>query len=250
MLRLTKINRCGLPIEGASHRLVTEGFIRVSLDPELRAASNIEQNNAAGNNCILKRRPPERLWWNVEAQFCGVDPDAFSMITGWARVLDADDKPIGVRDRATVETTTGVAFEIWTGTGEGDGCVEPTDDSIFSAPVDQEVLGYLLFGGTEFIASGFAVEDGAATFTLRGRTIAMPQWGRGPYNVAAIDSSGTAGRLLSPTSTEEHITLFTTPVPPPEVTDGAVALSVQSIFTNGTAYFGASAADVAPAQTP
>jgi hypothetical protein len=80
----------------------------------------------------------------------------------------------------------------------------------------------------------------------------MPQWGRGPYNVAAINSDGDAGRLLAPTGKKEHITLFRTPIAPPEATEGAVALDILGKFTGTDYYFGgpanAPAVDVAPEQ--
>jgi hypothetical protein len=247
-LRASKIDRCGKPLAGASNRLVTEGFIRVNLDPELKAAEDLEQTNAAGKVCVQGRTPPERKWWNVEIQFCDVDPDLYSLITGWARVLDWDDNPIGFRDQKEVNADTGVAFEVWTGVGDDDGCEIPLDDSIFSAAASGASHGYLLFGGTEFISGALTVESGVATFTMTGRTIAMPHWGRGPYNVAATDASGTPGRLLVPTSKSEHITLFSTPVVPPEVTDGADALAIQTLFAAPPYYYGASSADVAPEQ--
>lgn len=251
-LRATKINSCGKPIEGASNRLITDGFIRVNLDPNMKAREELEQTNAAGKVCVTDTTPPERKWWNTEIQFCNVDPDLHSLITGWARVLDYDDKPIGFRDQAEVDTDYGVAFELWTGGSDDDDCEVPTNDSIFSAASSGKSYGYLLFGGTEFVSGAVTVEAGVSTFTLTGITIAMPHWGRGPYNVAGTDALGTPGRLLVPTSKSEHITLFRTPVPPPEPTDGALPLAISTLFVAPDYYFGGPAnepaADVAPDQ--
>lgn len=86
-----------------------------------------------------------------------------------------------------------------------------------------------------------------SNFAMSGITIPMSQWGRGPYNVARINSGGTAGRLLEPVDKDRHLTFFRTPVDPPEATDGAVSLSVQSVFAANT-YFGPSAVAVAPDQ--
>lgn len=250
MLRVTKIDRCGKPLAGNSNRLVTDGFIRINLDPELKAAEVLEQNNAAGKACVSGRTPPERKWWNVEAQFCFVDPDLYSLVTAWARVLDYAGKPIGFRDQKEVESKTGVAFEVWTGVGDDDGCEPPLNDEMFSAETSGQEGGYLLFGGTEFVSGALTVESGVSTFTMTGRTIAMPRWGRGPYNVAAIDANGTPGRLLQPTSKKEHITLFSTPVPPPEPTDGAVPLAISSIFVAPDYYIGGPANEPAAAIAP
>lgn len=251
-LRATKINSCGRPESGAANRLVTEGFVSFNLTPEMKAAEQLEQTNAAGKVCVKDRTPPERKWWNIEATLCNVNTELITLFTGWEQVVDFDDMPIGIRDRDTVEGDYGVALEVWTG-GEGeDDCPIPLTDSIFSADASGKQYGYLLLGGKEFTLGNIEIGAQVSTFTISGISLAMPQWGRGPYNVAAIDSSGTPGRLLAPTGKKEHITLFRTPVAPPEATDGAVPLDITGKFTGTTYYFGgpanAPAADVAPDQ--
>lgn len=251
-LRVTKVDSCGLPIQGSANRIVTEGFIRVNLDPNMKEANEITQENAAGKECVSDRTPAERRWWNTELQLCGVDPDLWSLILLWARVLDYNGDPIGVIDSKSVDDKSGVMFEIWTGGQGDDDCPEPLDDSIFSAAASGRQYGYLAFAGNEFVSGAIPVGAEASNFTLTGRTIAPKRWGRGPYNVAAIDPAGTPGRLLVPMyskDSDNHLILFRTPVPPPAPTEGACELAVQSIFTGpGKAYFGVDAADVAPPQ--
>lgn len=251
-LRVTKTDSCGKPLQGAANRIVTDGFIEFNIDPEMKAREDLETTNAAGRVCVSATTPAERKWWNISAQFCGVNPDLWALILAWARVTDYDGNPIGVKDRKSTETDTGVMFEVWTGQSDDDGCEIPTDDSIFSTNVGGKQYGLLTIGGKEFVTSTIGVSASPTNFTLNGRSFAPKRWGRGPYNVAAIDSSGTPGRLLVPLydeHEENHLALFSTPIPPPAPTDGACELAIQSIFTGpGNSYFGATAADVAPAQ--
>lgn len=247
-LRATKINRCGLPLEGPGNRLVTSGFISVKLDPVMKERQELEQNNAEGKPFYADTTPATRKHHNAEIALCGVDPDLYAMFTAHERILDYDNKTaIGFADGPDVDNTTGVALEVWTGgVSEGD-CPEPLDDdSVFSQLGSGVNHGYLLFGASEWTPSGLQVAASFADFMLKGVTIAMPQWGRGVYNVARTDAAGTPGRLLKPVGKKRHLTFFRTPVAPPEVTDGAVALAVQSIFEGK--YFGASAIAVAPEQ--
>lgn len=250
--RFTKINSCGLPQAGPGNRLVTDGYVAVNLSPVMKDAEELEQANAEGRICVADRTPPERKWWTVEIEFCKVDPDAFTMLTSWEKVLDHNDQAIGFRDQEAVDSDYGVAIEVWT-TGKGDDdCPIPTLDTVFSQTGSGRQYGYLLLGAVEFTLGDFSIAAAVATFTLSGITVAMPHWGRGPYNVAGTDDLGTPGRLLVPTSKKEHITMFRTPVAPPEVTDGAVALDISGVFIAPDYYFGgpanAPAADVAPEQ--
>lgn len=251
-LRATLINSCGRPEAGEANRLVTEGFVTANLQPVMKDAQDLEQENAAGKVCVTDRTPPERKWWTAEIELCKVNTELITMFTGWEQVVDYRDLPIGLRDRAEVNSDYGVALEIWTGGAGDDDCPIPTDDDIFSMAGSGKQYGYFLLGGKEFTMSGVQIGAQVSTFTLSGITLAMPQWGRGPYNVAGTDAAGTPGRMLAPTGKKEHITLFRTPVPPPAPTGGARPLAIAGKFVAPDYYFGGPAgepsADIAPNQ--
>lgn len=253
-LRATKINSCGLPVAGPANRLVTSGFVTATISAVMKDAEELEQTNAEGKVCVTDRTPPTRKYYTAQLELCNVNTGLISMFTGWEQVLDWNDKPNGFRDQEEVEADYGVALEIWTGGRAEDDCPIPDDDTVFSAGGSGKQYGYLLLGTTEYTLGDIEIGAQVSTLTLSGITIAMPQWGRGPYNVAATDAAGTPGRLLAPTSAKEHITMFRTPVAPPEPTAGSEpeALAVASIFTDEDYYFGgpagAPAVDVAPDQ--
>jgi len=248
-MRISKVDACGKPIEGSGHRIVTDGYISAKLTPEMEQRQVLKQPNAEGRIIVKDTTPATRQHHNIDLQFAGIDPDVLSLLASYARVLDYNGKAIGFDDKSTVDDEFGAAIEIWTGGSSSEDCPIPTDDSIFSVAGNGQHYGYLLFGGKEFVMTGdISVAAAIGTFGIGGITMALPQWCRGPYNVAAIDSDGTPGRMLTPMGADNHVRFFRTMVAPPEVTAGAVPLGVKSLFTAANSYCGESALDVAPDQ--
>lgn len=251
--RFTRIDACGKPIQGPANRIVTDGFISATLTPEVNAAEEKSQKNAEGNECFKKRKKPEFVRNNVDLKVCGVDPDLYGLLEGSERILDYDDKPIGITDGADVSSAFGTAVEIWTDAQTDEACPLPESDDIFSISGTGEQFGYWLFFVTEWMRSGdFGVSENPSELGFSGITIPGPYWHRGPYNVARIDGNNTPGRLLAPVGKKRHQTFFPTPVAPPEATNGLVPLAVQSIFVAPDYYVrgpaNEPAADVAPEQ--
>lgn len=253
-MRATKVNSCGLPIEGPANQVVTDGFITYTMSPVMQEAEELEQRNAEGRVCVSDRTPPERKYYNISLALCSVNTCLISMFNGWQQELGHDGESIGFRDQRTVESDYGVALEIWTGGKADNDCPTPESDSIFSATSTGRNHGYLLAFGTEFTLGDIEVGASVANFTLSGITFAAPQWGRGPYNVLPIDAAGTAGRLLTPINNDQHFQLLRTSIAPPEITPGAecAPLGITDVFTTPDFYFGGPAdepaADVAPPQ--
>lgn len=254
-LRATKSNNCGLPQEGPHNRLVTKGFVTVNMTAVMNEAEELEQKNAEGKVCVADRTPPTRKYYTPVVTLCNVNTGLIAMFNGWEQILDYADNPNGFQDQEEVDADYGVVIEVWTGGRSDADCPAPTLDTIFSSGSSGKSYGYLLFGGTEWQLGDIEIGAQVSTFTLTGRTIAIPQWGRGPYNVAGTDAAGTPGRLLVPTNEKSHYYLFRTPVAPPDETDGGnpVALDITGKFTAPNYYFGgpgnAPAADIAPAQS-
>ena len=255
-LRATRVNSCGLPVAGSANRIVTTGFVQVSLAAEMKDAQEIEQLNAEGRVCVQDRTPPERKRYNATVELCQVNTGLISLFSGNPTVLNYAGDPVGFRDKEEVDADYGVAIEVWTGGRSDDDCPSPEDDDIFSTQVGSGLnYGYLLFAGTEWrISSDIVVQADVATLTLSGITVPMTQWGRGPYNVVPIDANLTPGRLLEPMASDQHYHLERTPTPPPDATatNDPVPLEIATIFTDPDFYFGgpggAAAADIAPDQ--
>jgi hypothetical protein len=258
-LRATKANRCGMPLEGEGNYTVTKGYVTVSLTPVLKDAEELEQQNADGEICGQDRTAPEIKWFEVSVEFCGVDTCLWTMLGGWAPVVDYAGNPVGFETSRKVVTDSGVVMELWSGTSSDNTCAVPANDDVFgqSDAVTGEEFGYFLFGVKEWqLSGGLEIGRQVSTFTMSGITMDISAWGRGPYNVVPIDNQLTPGRLLSPVGSLvdgiSDIHFETTPITPPDPTDGCCTLAVQSIFTAPNYYYGGPAnepaADVAPAQ--
>lgn len=257
-LRATKIDACGRPIAGPKNRLVTSGYVSATLTAVMREATDLTQDNAEGKECYVDRTPPQRRWYTPAIELCNVNTGLLSMFTGWETLVDlsATPVPVGFRDQKDVETDYGIAIELWTAGKSDDDCPEPpTDDDYLDAPGTGRSYGYFLFGATEWIPGDLTIGATVSTFTLTGRTIPMPAWGMGPYNVQPA-LNGSPRRLIHATTKKEHLTAFRTSIAPPDETAGTepVALATSAVFTGVNYYYGGPASEppiaVAPAQTP
>lgn len=253
-LRLTKVNSCGLPLAGPANRIVTDGFVTANFTPQMKDAADLDQNNAEGLICVTERTAPQRKRWQLALELCNVDTGVIGLLTSWEQLLDWNDNPNGFQDSESVESDLGVAIEIWTGGKSSSDCPAQLTDTIFTNPGTGLSYGYMLAFGTEFQLGNVNVGAQVSTLTLTGITFAGPQWGKGPYNVAATDINNTPGRLLTPTNDDSQLIMFRTPVPPPDNTPAGVPapLAISALFTGTTYYFGgpsaAPAATVAPEQ--
>jgi len=253
-LRATLVNVCGLPIEGPANSIVTDGYVSLKMAAVMNDAKELEQLNAEGKVCVMDRTPPERKHYKVDLELCNVNTGLISMFSGWEQVLDHNGESVGYQDAKEV-SEYGIALEIWTGGRSDDDCPVPTDDNIFSttaAGSTGKKYGYILVGVYEWTVGDLNVTSGVSTVMMSGISMELPQWGRGPYDVAAIDDKGTPGRLLAPVGDDSHYTFFRTSVEPPAVTEGhePVALAITTTYVAPDYYFGGPngepAADVAP----
>jgi hypothetical protein len=217
-LRVTKSDGCGRVLLGPSSQVTTEGFISVGLTANNEEGETISVTNAAGKVCILDEPSPSFTGYNIEVAFCGVDPELFSLMTGQPVVLNADGTDaIGFRMNSGINLgDSGFALELWSNVP-----VAACDASGGSS------YGYFLIpfaqGG---VLGDFTVENGAINFTLTGATSKDGnEWGVGPYDVVR-DETGTAGPLLEPLDSKDHLHMQLTTVAPPAPTCGADELGV------------------------
>lgn len=217
VLRLTKLDACGVPITGVANKsmLVSAGLVKVSITAEYEEGEDTVQKNGNGDICFQHKDPDQIKYLSTEVQFCGVDPEAWSMITGQPLVLDAEGNAVGLR-LSSRPLEARVGLEVWTDV-PGQACAG-----------GQQPFGYFCL---PFLGSGrvgdLELAVSAAEFTLTSQTKPGTGWGVGPYNVVRDDTDAAAPLADALTATDHAILLQTT-VAPPAPTNGAVLLPTPS----------------------
>lgn len=213
-MRATKVDECGVPVIGACSKVITEGFVSVSFKPEISEGEKIEVKNAKGDLCVSDQGCPVLKWFTLAIEFCQVDPDLFSLMTGYETVLDHSGNSVGNRIGEDVSCSGGVGLELWSDV-PGDSC-----------GAAGKLYGYWL---APFVVQGiiddFKIENDAVSFVLNARTQSGSGWDVGPYDVDATAVVGTPGPLLTPIGAKDHLDMHVTTVAPPAAACGCTALA-------------------------
>jgi hypothetical protein len=215
-MRVTRLDDCcAPPAPGtACSSLVTKGFVSVQYSPEIAEAEEIELKNAGGEVCVSDPGCDEVKWMNLQMNFCQVDPDLFSFITGYPLVLDWQGNSVGNRVKKGTLCDTNFALEVWT---EIPGAQCQTTGA--------KQYGYFLVpcitGG---VIGDFTIENDALTLQFNAKSRSGSGWGTGPYDVDATDEANTPGPLLTPIEEDDLMDIHMTTIAPPEPECGCVAL--------------------------
>lgn len=216
-IRVTKLDGCGRPIYGDDSQVVSKGFISVAFTANTTESDEINVTNAAGEVCVYEAAVTSLVGYGLEIQFCEVDPELFSLVTGQPVVVAADGSTVigfDVDTKVSLDNSN-FALELWAGSPAGDAC---------STAGAEGSYGYLLLpflrGG---ILGDFTVENGAVTFTLTGaNTKEGNAWGTGPYNVMLSGGATPApGPMTSPVATSVALRTMIVDVAPPPAECGA-----------------------------
>ena len=211
-LRLTRLDVCGNVPEAAALDAVvtTKGFISVGLTAEVETGTEIMTRRADGSICVNERLSDEFKRFNVEIEFCGVDPGTLSVTTNAKVYNDYQEDPRGFTvGEGKIEGK--YALELWTGLS-GQACV----------PGAEEASGYLLL---PFVQAGVLGDisvngENAVTFSMTGGfTKGGNAWGVGPYDVLMDDASAPAP-LPTAIDTFDHLLMIDTALAPPAEAEG------------------------------
>jgi len=220
-MRVTRLDGCGAKVLGPTSTVVSDGFITVGLAPQTDEGTTISVTNAAGKICVLDEPAPTFLGYDLTVEFCGVNPDLYSLMTGQPIVMDqaSPAQGVGFRVNSGIDTSqTGFALEVWSSV--------PVAACEAGASVS---YGYFLVpfakGG---LIGDFTIGNDAVNFTLTGaKSKDGSAWGVGPYDVVR-DGAGAAGPLAEAIDSKDHLHMEVTSVEPPTSVCGATALGVPS----------------------
>lgn len=208
-IRVTALDECGtVPASGTADSIVaTSGFISLTLSSEIEDGSEIITKKADGSLCVNERTADSFKRFNLEMEFCGVDPGLLSLVTNGQAYVDYNDDVAGITiPEGTI--TSKFALEMWSGL-TGAACPTGVDVS--------ECSGYLLL---PFVQAGVLGDievngEDAITFSMTGAfTKGGNGWGVGPYEVV-LDGS-TPSVLPTALDSLDHLLLMETCVAPPE----------------------------------
>src|SRR6478752_3223915 len=163
VIRVTRQDACGRPVYGEDSVATSKGFVTAAFTANTIETDEINVTNAAGERCVYEPAESSLASYSLEVTFCEVDPELFSIITGYDTVTDFLGNVVGFDvDTSVSLTAQSFAFELWTGANAGDACSDPNAAGNFGY-----VLSPFLKGG---IVGDFTVENNAVTFTLSGAT--------------------------------------------------------------------------------
>jgi len=211
-LRVTELDSCGAVLP-AANQLATDGFITIGLSSEVEDGAEIIVKKASGALCVNERQASSFKRFNVEIEFCGVNPSLLGMVSNANPYEDYAGDVAGFTVQEG-ELKKWFALELWTGMS-GQTC----------APGAEEASGYILL---PFVVGGVLGDitidgENAVTFSLTGAvTKGGNTWGVGPYDVLMDPSGGAPVAAALPTALDpyDHLLLIDTALaPPPESCD-------------------------------
>lgn len=204
--RLVKLDVCGNPVTGASSAVVvTNGFISIEPAPNYEDGEEHTQRKADGSLCVYQKDPSELTYTELTTNFCVLDPDAITVITGERLLTTGGVTGTGVA-YGEGQLTARYSLEVWQPVVGAGAC---------SASGAQQFVYWAFPNVGNSKVDSFAFENAPFQFTTISETKAVgPLW--------SLGTDWLAGNTFQ---TGEHFLHNITTTAPPTATCGAVLLS-------------------------
>lgn len=221
VIRVTKLNSCGVPDPGASAVVVSKRVSSVTIDEVTEDGTNIRERNFADELEIVDDAYTQVLGYSGAIALCGVDPGLISLFTGQPVVQNAAGDIVGFDAKTGIDLDGfGFALEVWS--------------KIAGAACDasgRRKWGYTVFpffkGGR---IGGFSFENAAVQFSITGaQTRDGAAWGTGPFQVdRGAGPAFAPAPLFTPLTSTTHYRNQLVTLDPPVASCGAFALAAGS----------------------
>lgn len=215
-MRVTRLDECGNPEYGECAYAVSDGFVSVTLTPNVEEGERFLQRNAAGRAIVNQRSAPVLNWYDVSIVFAEVDPELFTIITGLTPYEDDEGNVIGFPVTESDFATANFALEVWMKTSEEE--CNPGDPYPFYG---YNLLPWVVEGA---LMEDIVISNALITFTVTARTRKGTPWGTGPYDVVRL-TDATPSPLYTDIPTDTHHLPIWTQLAPPEASCGCQSLS-------------------------
>jgi hypothetical protein len=217
VVRITRVDDCGAPVEGADNAFVDDCWASVLMAPNVEAGTDIDFRSMSGRSCGFKRGCPSFRGYDLTGTFFSASPEMIEILTGNPVYLGFDDEPIGWDD-CSVACSGGFGLEIWQNI-VGEDCPAEGDGLWFY---------WLLPWVTNGVLGDVTIGQEGVTFSLTANTRANSSWGTGPWEVQAADVDNTPGPLLTALGSDCHRRGFVTSVAPPTAACAYVPVVIPS----------------------
>lgn len=201
LARFVRLDECGGIVVGEASMLTTKGYISVAATAQIETGEEFIQRNACGELCLNEKDDDQFKRYDLEMQFCQVDPELLELISGARILVDSEGVSRGFAhgESAGVEN---FSLELWTKVSGG-GCEGDPEWYWFAFPwVSNGVLTDVTF------------ENGPLTLTVTGSTRgAGAAWGRGIGPNFILPEGETA-------MSTDHLLAYLTTVQPPAAVCG------------------------------
>jgi hypothetical protein len=216
MMRIVKLDACGVPVTGASSLVVTtSGFVQVNMEPDYEDGEEFFERNADGAACVNQKDKPTLKRFALTVDFCSVDPIAAAYVMS-ARLLDT-----------VSPATTGTGFAVSEGEPENQFSLEVWQRVAGSGACDASGVQRYIYNAWPNVGNTqigtYTVENARSTLSFTAETAgASTLWGNGP-------GSGTSwlptGRTVNETGEIEHWLWNITTSAPPVAACGSTLLT-------------------------
>lgn len=215
VMRVVKLDACGVPVVGASSASVTDGFISVAASPQYEGGDPIRVLNANGDLCINAKGKAQLAQEDLTITLCQVNPNVINLMTGAPLVLDnATPTPntVGFRKQCG-SANVNFGIEVWS---------EIANQACTTSNVQYWYSLWPLVTNAQY--GDYTIENGAVNMVITGSAFCNSAWGTGPYNVVNSLPGPAPSKLLTPIGANDLYHGQVTDLAPPVSACGVVAI--------------------------